>query len=199
MTPNDIDTRAPVISRHSAVIEAPIEVLWGLHTGVDAWPSWQPDIETARLDGPFAPGSTFSWHTGGLDIDSTIYRVEPERRTLWGGPAHGIVGIHEWTFTPLGDGVVRVETAESWSGEPIVADVGTMQDALDGSLVDWLGHLRTLPGPDLRDATAPQEPTGHATPSAGALGTLVGYRAAGFKLSGVGGGRWHVTRPGCAA
>ena len=100
MIPNDIDQQAPVISRHSAVIEAPIEVLWGLHTDVDAWPSWQPDIETARLDGSFDPGSTFSWQTGGLDIESTIYRVEPERRTLWGGPAHGIVGIHEWTFTP---------------------------------------------------------------------------------------------------
>ena len=142
MIPNDIDQQAPVISRHSAVIEAPIEVLWGLHTDIDAWPSWQPDIEAARLDGSFDPGSTFSWQTGGLDIESTIYRVEPERRTLWGGPAHGIVGIHEWTFTPVGDGV-RVDTAESWSGEPIEANPAAMQDALDGSLVAWLGHLRT--------------------------------------------------------
>ena len=142
MIPNDIDTRAPVISRHSVVIDAPLDVIWRLHTDVDAWPDWQPDIETARLMVPFAPGSTFSWHTSGLDIESTIYRVEPEKHTLWGGPAHGIVGIHSWTFTPVQDGV-HVDTAESWSGEPIEANVAGMQDALDGSLVAWLGHLRT--------------------------------------------------------
>jgi hypothetical protein len=142
MIPNDIDTRAPVVSRHSVLIDAPLDVLWRLHTEIDGWPGWQPEIQTARLDGPFAPGSTFSWHTGGLDIESTIYRVEPWRRTLWGGPAHGIVGIHEWTFTPERGGV-RVGTAESWGGEPIEADTAAMQDALDGSLVAWLGHLRT--------------------------------------------------------
>lgn len=142
MIPNDIDTQAPVISRHSAVIDAPIEVLWRLHTDVDAWPTWQPDIETARLDGPFAPGSTFSWHTSGLDINSTIYRVESGRHTLWGGPAHVIVGIHSWTFTPV-EGGTRVDTAESWSGGLIEANVEAMQADLDGSLVAWLGHLDT--------------------------------------------------------
>lgn len=141
MIPNDIDAQAPVVSRHGAVIDAPIEVVWTLHTDVDRWPTWQPDVERARLDGPFAPGSTFSWHTSGLDIESTVYEVEPERRTLWGGPAHGIVGVHEWTFTPLEEGGTRVETAESWAGEPIEADPEAMQAALDGSLVAWLGHL----------------------------------------------------------
>ncbi len=141
MTPDGIDLEAPVVARHSLVIEAPLEIVWELHTGVDAWPSWQPDVERARLDGPFAPGSTFSWHTSGLDIVSTIYEVEPGRRSLWGGTAHGIVGIHEWTFAPEGDGV-RVDTVESWSGAPIEADVAAMQEALDGSLVAWLGHLR---------------------------------------------------------
>ena len=152
MNPNDIDAQAPVVSRHSIVIAAPIDVLWRLHTDVEAWPSWQPDIETARLEGPFAPGSAFSWHTSGLDIESTIYEVEPERRTLWSGTAHGIVGIHEWTFTPV-EGGARVETAESWSGGPIVADPGAMQAALDGSLVAWLGHLQaaaTREPPDAR-------------------------------------------------
>ncbi len=55
MIPNDIDTRAPVVARYSTVIDAPLGMLWRLHTDVDAWPAWQPDIETARLEGPFAP------------------------------------------------------------------------------------------------------------------------------------------------
>ena len=145
MNPNDIDLQAPVIARHSAVIDAPIEVLWRLHTDVDAWPAWQPDIETARLDGPFAPGSSFSWHTSGLDIESTIYRVEPGRHVLWGGPGLGIFGIHSWTFTPVGGGT-RVDTEESWDGVPVVAgdlvgQGGRLRGWLDQSLEDWLGHL----------------------------------------------------------
>jgi len=77
MVHNDIDTQAPVVSRHSAVIDAPIGVLWRLHTDVDAWPTWQEHVETAHIEGPFAPGSTFSFRTGGLEIESTILRVEP--------------------------------------------------------------------------------------------------------------------------
>ena len=52
------------------------------------------------------------------------------------------MGIHSWTFTPV-EGGTRVDTAESWSGEPIEADVEAMQAALDGSLMAWLGHLDT--------------------------------------------------------
>lgn len=76
------------------------------------------------------------------DLGRTIYQIEPERRTLWGGPAHGIIGMHEWTFTTV-EGSIRVETVESWSGEHVEADVEKMQAALYGALVAWLKHLRT--------------------------------------------------------
>jgi len=36
---------------------------------------------------------------------------------------------------------VRVDTQESWSGEPIEADPAGMQAALDASLVAWLAYL----------------------------------------------------------
>jgi len=37
---------------------------------------------------------------------------------------------------------VRVETNESFAGEPVKADASTMQAMLDGSLTSWLGHLK---------------------------------------------------------
>ena len=49
---------------------------------------------------------------------------------LWGGTAGGITGVH-------------VETNESFAGEPVEADTAGMQAMLDGSLVAWLGHLKT--------------------------------------------------------
>jgi hypothetical protein len=90
--------------------------------------------------GPFSPGADFTWHTHDLRIKSTVYQVDPQRRTLWGGSTEGITGIHSWTFTPVPGGV-RVNTDESWSGEPVRAAAPDMQAGLDASLAAWLRHL----------------------------------------------------------
>ncbi|QFZ18593.1 SRPBCC family protein [Saccharothrix syringae] len=137
----EIDRDAAVISRHSITVDAPLEKVWALHTDVAAWPAWQTDITSAALDGPFAPGTSFSWQTYGLDITSTVHEVEPLRRTCWGGPAHGIDGVHVWTFTEI-DGAVEVCTEESWDGPAVRADVAAMQAGLDSSLIAWLGRLK---------------------------------------------------------
>ncbi|MFC9795713.1 SRPBCC family protein [Streptomyces sp. NPDC127584] len=143
--PRTIDENAPVIADHTVRITAPLERIWELHTGIGTWPDWQPAITEARLDGPVAPGTTFHWATAGLSIDSTVYEVDEadgaRRRILWGGPAHGITGVHEWTFTQDGE-TVLVRTRESWAGAPVDADRDTLAAALDDSLVSWLAALK---------------------------------------------------------
>jgi len=145
LNPTGVDLRAPVVARHHLDIAARLDDVWRLHTDVDGWPAWQPDITMARGDGAFAPGGSFAWETFGLEISSRIYRVDAasdtERGTLWGGPARGIVGLHAWTFLAVPGGV-RVYTEESWSGPPVEADVTAMQTALDASLLSWLRHLK---------------------------------------------------------
>ncbi|MEV6276732.1 SRPBCC family protein [Nocardia sp. NPDC051832] len=140
-TITEIDTTAPVVARHEIVIAASLRRVWDLHTDIDAWTGWQPDITAAAIDGPVQPGTVFRWSTFGLDIESTIYSVQYPHRIVWGGPAHGITGVHVWTFTEL-DGAVLVRTAESWDGEPIRADIDGMRAALDSALISWLGHLQ---------------------------------------------------------
>jgi hypothetical protein len=139
--PTSIDETAPVIARHEIEIAAPLATVWGLHTDINAWPTWQTEVTSARIVGPLEPGATFAWSTFGLDVTSTVYRVEEHSGTLWGGPASGIDGVHEWIFreTPTG---VRVSTSESWSGPPVDADAATLQAQLDASLVSWLRHLK---------------------------------------------------------
>ncbi|GAA4233617.1 SRPBCC family protein [Actinomadura meridiana] len=136
-----IDTEAPVIVRRATTIDAPIGHVWARHTDINAWPAWQPEITAARVDDPLRPGTVFRWTTAGLEIASTVYAVERPRRILWGGDAHGITGIHLWTFDER-DGVVHVHTEESWDGGPVRTDVEAMRIALDGSLASWLDHLR---------------------------------------------------------
>ena len=99
-TPADIDRTAPVIARHEIDINAPLDTVWNLHTDVDAWPAWNLEVTTAKLDGAFAPGNSFTWTSYDFTITSTIYAVAERARTLWGGAARGIMGTHEWVYNP---------------------------------------------------------------------------------------------------
>ncbi|WP_410586343.1 SRPBCC family protein [Amycolatopsis sp. lyj-23] len=136
-----IDQTAPVIVRLSTVVDAPLERVWALHTDIDAWATWNTDVDQAQLDGPLRPGSSFRWKTHGLDIASTIQEVVPGERVVWGGPANGIDGVHVWTFTQTGDQVV-VHTEESWSGAPVEAATAELGQALTDSLTAWLAALK---------------------------------------------------------
>lgn len=137
-----IDETAPVIVRLSTVIEAPLATVWELHTDIAAWPTWNTDVESAVLNGPLVPGSSFSWRTHGLDISSTVHEMVPGERIVWGGPAGGITGRHVWAFEQSGD-QVTVRTEESWSGAPVEAAVDQLGGALHDSLENWLAHLKS--------------------------------------------------------
>jgi uncharacterized protein YndB with AHSA1/START domain len=137
----DINTAAPVITGDEILIHAPITTIWDIQTDIAAWPSWQPDVDGAQVEGPLAVGSTFRWQTSGLDITSTVAEVDAPHRIVWGGPAQGIVAVHVWTLSERDDGVL-VHTEESWEGDPVLVQTETLQAALDGSLRSWLENLK---------------------------------------------------------
>lgn len=136
-----MDRTAPVIAHHSISIDAPLAEVWALHTGVESWPSWNADISEAHLHGQFEVGSTFDWTRHNFPVTSVIYAIEPGHRILWGGPASGITGIHEWLFDETPEGVT-ITTTESFAGAPVDADVSGMQATLDGSLTSWLAEIK---------------------------------------------------------
>jgi Polyketide cyclase / dehydrase and lipid transport len=137
----DVDRGAPVVVAEEILVEAPVAVVWALHTDVSGWTSWRSDIEAAELSEPFAVGSTFHWSTGGLSIASTIMEVRSHRRTAWGGPAAGIVGVHVWEFTPE-DTRTRVATIESWAGPTVEGDLTQANIMLAGHITTWLRDLK---------------------------------------------------------
>src|SRR5262249_35187908 len=77
-TPTGIDRTAPVIVHHEIDINAPLGLVWRLHTDVNNWPAWQTEITAAQLDGAFQPGNSFKWTSYGFTVLSTIY-ASPER------------------------------------------------------------------------------------------------------------------------
>jgi len=138
----DVDRDAPIVVSDETEVDAPVAVVWALHTNVSGWTSWRNDISSAELTGPFEVGATFHWSAGGLEIASTITQVRPERRTVWGGPAAGIIGVHVWEFTPAGDARTHVVTHESWAGAPVEADAPQAKTMLVGHLATWLANLK---------------------------------------------------------
>jgi uncharacterized protein YndB with AHSA1/START domain len=57
------------------------EAVWRLWADVAGWPTWNRDIETIEIDGPFAAGSTIFMKPYGEDpVELRIAEaVEPER------------------------------------------------------------------------------------------------------------------------
>ena len=141
-TPSAVDTSAPVVAHNDVQIRAPLESVWQLHIDVNAWPTWQQAITEAHMDGTFEPGNSFDWSSYGFAVTSQIYEVSDHSRTLWGGTAGGITGVHEWIFRETSDGVLA-STSESFAGDPVSADVDGMQGQLDASLIAWLDYLKS--------------------------------------------------------
>ncbi|WP_328738402.1 SRPBCC family protein [Streptomyces erythrochromogenes] len=140
--PTTVDTEAPVVVRLGTTVHAPLATVWDLHTDIAAWADWNTDVDRVEYAGPLAPGTSFRWLTHGLDITSTVHQVVPGERIVWGGPAHGIDGIHVWTFQETVPGTVTVRTEESWSGEPVAARSTEMEQVLRQSLEAWLAALK---------------------------------------------------------
>jgi hypothetical protein len=92
-----------------------LDTLWRIWSDVNRWHEWQPDLEFARLDGPFAAGSTFQLRPkGGPTVRIALETVEPGRRftDLTRFPLGRMFGDH--VFEARGGGVeirttVRVE------------------------------------------------------------------------------------------
>lgn len=137
-----IDQTAPVVSRNEIVIDAPLETVWKIQTGISAWTKWRPTVTAARFNGELKVGSAFKWEEGGLQITSTVQELVPLRRIVWTGPAQGIDAVHVWEFTTTEQGV-RVRTEESWSGDTVRTNAAVLKPILDGALQDWLTRLKT--------------------------------------------------------
>jgi uncharacterized protein YndB with AHSA1/START domain len=138
-----VDKDAPVISKVSVFIKAPQKTVWRLHTDIDNWASWIPEITPAQMKtpGPLRPGSVFEWSPQDMHITSTVKTVKPLRCTAWGGPVNGISGVHLFTFKPVKGGVLAT-TEESWAGAPVDADIPGSQSTLDTGLKDWMNRLK---------------------------------------------------------
>ncbi len=137
----EINQQAPLLARKELFIQAYPDVVWKIHTAINAWSEWQPAITSARMDTALRIGSTLTWKAGGLKITATLQVVEPGQRIAWTGRALGTQAKHIWTLKPHQDGTL-VTTEESMDGWLVKVLRVIMPGFLDESLDGWLQSLK---------------------------------------------------------
>ena len=137
-----INERAPVVASSEVEIGANPDLVWDVLTAIDRWPTWNPDVKAASLDGPLAEGTVFRWKAGPGTITSTLLRVEPPQLIAWRGKTLGISAVHVYQVQPR-DGRTLVRSEESWEGLLVRVFRGRMRRSLQQSLDAGLRHLRT--------------------------------------------------------
>jgi uncharacterized protein YndB with AHSA1/START domain len=137
----EINTDAPAVARGEIEVAAPPEVVWAVLTDIAAWPSWNPDVKSAALDGPLAAGTQFRWKAGPGTITSTLQSVEAPRRIEWTGTTFGIKAVHVHQFEQQREATI-VRSAESWEGLPVRLLRGSMAKTLQKAVDSGLRHLK---------------------------------------------------------
>lgn len=137
----EIDSTAPAVARSEIEIAAPAAIVWSVLADIARWPSWNPDVKSASLEGDLAEGATFSWKAGLGTIRSTLRRVEPPGLIAWTGTTLGIDAIHVYRLEQEGTTTI-VSSEESWDGLLVRMLRRTMARTLQRSLDSGLRHVK---------------------------------------------------------
>jgi uncharacterized protein YndB with AHSA1/START domain len=137
----DINRAAPAIASGEARIDADPETVFSVISAIAAWPSWNPDVKSAELDGPVEPGTVFRWKAGPSSLTSTLQVVDPPHEIVWTGRTMGIKAIHVFRFEAR-DGGTLARSEESWEG--LIASLlkRWSRRTLAKGLDDVLAHLK---------------------------------------------------------
>jgi hypothetical protein len=139
----EINNNATLKTSKEVEVYAPVSTVWKIHTDINAWKYWHPDISSAVLKGNLAVGSTFEWKSDGYKLNSTIIEVEENNILAWKGSGFGASAIHVWEITALENGNTLVRTKESMDGWLVKLFKSMMKKRLNSSLDTWLGALKS--------------------------------------------------------
>ncbi len=138
----EANEQAPVVGASEIEIAAAPEVVWQVLTAIDQWPSWNPQVKSASLQGDLQEGAEFRWKAGPGTIVSRLADVQAPHRIAWTGKSMGLKAIHVHTLEERNGGTL-VKTEESYDGLVARLFRGRLRKMLDGALRDGLQHLKT--------------------------------------------------------
>lgn len=136
----EINREAPIVLHQEIEIAAVADVVWGVLSAIEAWPTWNPDVASALLQGELKPGTSFHWRAGGSSVSSQLVQVAPAREIAWTGRAMGVSVIHVYRLEAR-DGATVVRTDESVEGLVARLFRRPLRARMDKALIDGLRCL----------------------------------------------------------
>ena len=104
-------------SEFSAETAAPPEAVWRVLAGVEGWPTWNPGLAAAHLDGPLQTGAQGSIKLPRGPIRPfTVYEADPLRSLTYGGDVPGGRQRFLNRIEALGPGLTRVTLGHTIEG-----------------------------------------------------------------------------------
>jgi len=138
----EINRNAPATADGELRIDADPETVFDVISGIDRWPSWNPDVKSVRVEGLVQPGTVFRWKAGPSSLTSTLRVVDPPRELAWTGTTMGIKAVHVFRFQ-ASDGGTLARSEESWEGLIARLLKGYSRRTLDKGIRGVLAHLKT--------------------------------------------------------
>jgi hypothetical protein len=138
----EINRNAPATADGELRIDADPEIVFGVISAIDRWPSWNPDVKSVSVEGPVQPGTVFRWKAGPSSLTSTLRVVDPPREIAWTGTTMGIKAVHVFRFQ-VSDVGTMARSEESWEGLIARLLKGYSRRTLDKGIRSVLAHLKT--------------------------------------------------------
>lgn len=136
-----INQQAPVSCQKEIVINSNIEKVWQVLTDINNWPTWNHEVNKAKLCEKLQPLTIFKWKTGGISINSELHTVEPFNNFGWTGKSLGTFAIHNWTLTEK-NGKTLVFVEESMEGFLVRLFKSSFKKNLENGMQKWLDFLK---------------------------------------------------------
>jgi len=113
----------------SIFIDAGMERVWQTFTELACWEEWNTVLLEVRSQGNrlAGTGDRFTCKVRpfafGIQFESRVEEIVPQRRVVWRGQRFGITGRHVFEFVQENTGGVRVNSRETFEG-PVTAVAG---------------------------------------------------------------------------
>jgi uncharacterized protein YndB with AHSA1/START domain len=137
----DINRDAPATAEGEIQIAADPKSVFSVMSAIDEWPSWNPDVNSVKLEGEVRPGTVFRWRSGPSALTSTLQVVDPPREIAWTGTTMSIKAVHVFRFEPK-DGGTLARSEESWEGLLASLLKGYSRKTLDRGIRRVLAYLK---------------------------------------------------------
>jgi Polyketide cyclase / dehydrase and lipid transport len=119
----------------------PPELVWEVLSTIERWPTWNPEVQSAGVEGELAEGTRFRWKAGPSVIKSKLISVAAPTQIAWTGKSMGVSVIHIYNLVPR-NGRTLVRTAESVEGLAARLFRGPITRRMDSAIEAGLEALK---------------------------------------------------------